>query len=239
MTDTLTADSSAPHDAAREPDAGSFPRRVVDTFFSPVALFGRFGARPPWVDVMVLSVAIGLLMLALIPSEVLANTAEEAMRASGQQPPAGVDPEAMARIQRISMMVAGVVLPWIFLAFQAGLMVLIFSVVLGGHATFRQYVGVVAHAGLVTALGALVSLPLMLHRGVMDRGITLGALAGGMEPDSFVYQFLNAFDVFMVWQVVLLALGAAALNRRLGAGTAVAVLLGLYACIAAAGAAIF
>jgi hypothetical protein len=238
MTDTLTAGPSAPQAPAPEPDAGSFPRRVVDTFFSPVALFRRFGARPPWVDVTVLSVIITVLFFLLIPGEVLVNTAEEAMRQSGQPAPAGMDPESMASIQRYTLLAVGVIAPWMGLVIQAGVMVLIFSVMLGGQATFRQYVGVVAHAGLVSAVGGLISLPLMVRKGVMDQGITLAALAGGADPDSFIYQFLNAFNVFMVWQIVLLALGAAALNRRIGAGTAVVVLLGLYACIAAAIAAI-
>lgn len=240
MTDTLTADSSAHHPAAQEPDAGSFPRRVIDTFLSPVALFSRFGARPPWVDVMALSVVIGLLVLALIPPDVWVATMEEAMRQQGQELPPGADPAAMAGIQRIAgMVVGGAIAPWIMLVIQAGLMVLVFSVVLGGKATFRQYLGVVAHASLIGAVGQIASLPITLQQGVMTQGITLAALAGGMEKDSFVYQFLNVFNVFLVWQVVVMALGAATLNRRIGAGTAVGVLLGLLAFIAAAVAAIF
>ena len=111
-------------------------------------------------------------------------------------------------------------------------MVLLFSVILGGTATFRQYVGVVAHASLVGAVGSLAALPITLQTGVMTTGITLGALAGGMDHDSFVYQFLNAWNVFVVWQLVVTGLGASALNRRIGAGTAVGVLLGLYAVVA-------
>lgn len=239
MTDTLTADSSAHHPAAQEPDAGSFPRRVFDTFLSPVALFSRFGARPPWVDVMALSVVIGLIVFALIPTDVWVATMEEAMRQRGQEMPPGADPAQMAGIQRIGGMVGGAIAPWIMLAIQAGLMVLIFSLVLGGKATFRQYLSVVAHASLIGAVGQIASLPIALQQGVMTQGITLAALAGGMEKDSFVYQFLNVFNVFLVWQVVVMALGAATLNRRIGAGTAVGVLLGLLACIAAAVAAIF
>lgn len=230
MSDTLTAVPPAPP-APQEPHAGSFPRRVVDTFFSPVALFRRFGARPPWWDVMLLSVALGVLAFALIPQEVWVNTMEETMRQRGQEVPAGMDPESMAAMQRTIGLVGGVIIPWIFLAVQAGAMVLLFNVILGGSATFRRYVGVVAHAGLISAVGGLVSLPIILQKGVME-GITLGALAGGMDRDGFVYQFLNAWNVFLVWQFVVVGLGVSALNRRIGAGTAVGVLLGVYAVVA-------
>lgn len=232
MTDTLSYQPSAPP-APTEPDAGSFPRRVIDTFFSPVALFRRFGSRPPWVDVMVLSTVIMVAAFALIPADVWLATMEEAMRQQGQELPPGANPETMLGVQRIGGIVGAGLTLWIFLPIQAGLMVLIFSVILGGKATFRQYVSVVAHAGLVGAVGSLAALPIILQKGVMTQGITLAALAGGMDPDSFVYQFLNAWNVFQIWQLVLMGLGAAALNRRIGAGTAVGVLLGVYACIAA------
>jgi hypothetical protein len=239
MTDTITYVPDAPP-AAQEPHAGSLPRRVVDTFFSPIALFQRFGARPPWVDVMIVSIVLGLVMFALIPRDVWMATMEEGMRRQGQQMPAGANPETMLRVQRIGGMIASVVMPWIFLAIYAGLMTLIFSVVMGGRATFRQYVGVVAHSWLVAAVGQLVTLPIFLQKGVLSpTGLSLGALAGGMDPESFVFQFLNFLNVFTIWQLVVMGLGAATLNRRIGAGTAVGVLLGLYALIAAGLAAAF
>lgn len=231
MSDTLTVVPPA-EPAAQEPYAGSFPRRVMDTFFSPVTLFRRFGARPPWWDVMLLSVVLAVGAMAFIPGEVWVSTMEEAMRQRGQEVPANMDPASMARMQQVIGMVAGAVFSWIFLAIQAGVMVLLFSVILGGSATFRQYVGVVAHASLIGAVGSLAALPITLQTGVMSTGITLGALAGGMDHDSFVYQFLNAWNVFLVWQLVVTGLGVSALNRRIGAGTAVGVLLGLYAVIA-------
>jgi hypothetical protein len=230
MTDTLAAAPPAPP-APQDPDAGSLPRRVVDTFFSPIALFSRFGTRPPWVDVTIVSVVLGAIAFALIPQEVLLSTMEEGMRQRGQEMPAGMDPARMAGMQRMFGMAAVVIAPWILLAVFAGLMVLIFSVILGGTATFRQYVGVAAHASLVSAVGSLAALPIILQKGVAA-GITLAPLAVGMDPESFVYQFLNAWNVFLVWQFVLLALGASALNRRIGAGTAVGVVLGLYAVAA-------
>ncbi len=228
MTDTIVADPSAT--PAPEPHAGSFPRRVIDTFFSPVALFSRFGARPPWVDVMILSVVLGAIAFALVPREVWVATMEEAMRGQPDAPP--VDAEAMAGMQRVFGLIGAVLFPWIMLVVVAGVLVLLFSVILGGRATFRQYLSVAAHASLIGALGQLVALPIMIQKGIMTSGLTLGALAAGMDPESFVYQFLNAFNVFLIWQLVVMGLGASALNRRIGAGTAVGVLLGLNVLVA-------
>jgi Na+/melibiose symporter-like transporter len=234
VTDTVHYEPSTDPAYAPEPDAGSFPRRVVDTFFSPVALFQRFGARPPWIDVTILAIVLGAIAFALIPQEVWQTTMEEAMRQRGQELPPGADPESMASMQRMFGLVGAAIMPWIILAIQAGIMVLLFTVIMGGKATFRQYLGVAAHATLIGAVGQLASLPIIIRQGVMSQGITLGALVSGMDHESFVYQFLNAWNVFLIWQLVVLGLGASALNRRIGAGTAIGVLLGVYACIAAA-----
>lgn len=240
MTDTISYEPSAPPAPAQEPHAGSLPRRVVDTFFSPIALFQRFGARPPWVDVMIVSIVLGIVAMMLVPREVMVATMEEAIRQQGGNAPQGVDAEQMAGMQRTFGLIGGAIAPWIFLVIYAGIMTLVFTVVMGGRATFRQYLGVVAHSFLIYSLGQLVYLPIGIQQGVMSpTGLSLGALAGGMDPESFVYQFLNYLNVFGLWQSVIMGLGAATLNRRIGAGTAVGVLLTLNVVFAAIFAAAF
>ncbi|MBB4635820.1 YIP1 family protein [Longimicrobium terrae] len=227
MTDTAYAP------AAQEPQAapGSFVRRVADTFLSPIALFGRFGARPPWVDVTVLSVVIMAGAIAMVPESVYLETMREAVRQQGQQMTPAM--EGMAGMQRVFALGATVVMPWIALVISAGLLTLIFSVLMGGKATFRQHVSVMAHAGLIGAVGLWARLPVILQKRDMQAGISLAALAPSAEPGSFTYKFLNAWDVFTIWQYVVIAFGVAIVGRRTGVGTAVAVILGLYALVMA------
>lgn len=222
----------------QESQPGSLPRRVMDTFVAPIALFRRFGARPPWLDVMAISVILTAVAWVLVPASVWQAAVDEMLR---QRPEAagGMSPEAMAGMQRWISVGGVLVMSWVMLAIQAGLMVLLFSVLLGGSAKFRQYVSVVAHSMLIGAVGMLATLPIIIQRQDVRAGITLAALVPSADPQSFVYQFLNAFSVFLVWQTVVMGLGAHALNRRIGAGTAVGVMLTLYAAIAAAVAAIF
>jgi Na+/melibiose symporter-like transporter len=217
---------------------GSLPRRILDTFVAPIALVQRFGARPPWVDVMAIAAVLSAVGYALVPTEVWVAMAEEMAR---QQPnaPQPMDPQAMGGMQRWISVGGTLVMSWLMMALQAGVMVLVFSVVLGGRATFRQYVSVVSHAMLIGAVGVLATLPIIISRQDLRAGITLAALVPGADPQSFLYQFLNVFNVFLVWQVVVMGLGAHALNRRIGAGTAVGVMLAILAAVAAGAAAIF
>jgi hypothetical protein len=233
MTD-LAAPVSAP--AAQEAAPGSFVRRAADTFLAPIALFQRFGARPPWVDVTVLSVVLMLGAMLMVPQSVFVQTMKDALIQRGQPVPAGA--EGMAGVQRIATLVATVVMPWIGLVVTGGILTLLFSVLMGGKATFRQYVSVAAHAGLIGAVGMWAKLPIILHKQDLKAGITLAALLPSPDPAGFTYRFLNAWDAFAVWQFVVLALGVAALNRRIGSATTLAVILGLYAAIMAAVAAL-
>lgn len=228
MTDTI---SYAP--AAEEPQAapGSFARRVADTFLSPMALFERFGARPPWLDVTVLSVVVMAGAMAMIPESVFQTTMRAAIRAQGGQVTPAM--ESMVGMQRVMTIVSTLVVPWIALAITAGLLTLLFSVLMGGRATYRQYLSVVAHASLIGAVGLWARLPIVLQKQDLSAGISLGALVPSADPDGFAYKFLNAFDVFTIWQYVVIAIGVAVLGRRAGVGTALAVILGLYALVMA------
>jgi hypothetical protein len=235
MSDISVPQPSVPAQGAHP---GSLPRRIADTFFSPIALFRRFEARPPWVDVMLVSIVLSTIAYALIPTEIWLAMIEEMARLRPEAPrPA--DPEGMAAMQRWFSVGSIVVMTPLMVALEAGLMVLLFGVVLGGSATFRQYVSVAAHASVIGAVGMLATLPIIISRQDLRAGITLAALVRGADPQSFVYQFLNAFGVFLVWQTVVMGLGAHALNRRISAGTAVGVVLALYVAVAAGFAALF
>ncbi|HEX8390874.1 MAG TPA: YIP1 family protein [Longimicrobium sp.] len=227
----MTEISYAP--PAEQPQAapGSFPRRVLDTFLSPLAMFQRFGARPPWVDVTLLSMVLMVGAMAMIPARVFEGTLREAMAQRGQAMPAGA--EQMAGVQRIFALGSAAFGPWIGLVITAGLLTLVFSVVMGGKASFRQYLSVAAHAGLIGAVGMWAKLPIILQKENMAAGISLAALVPSADPAGFLYKFLTAWEVFAVWQFVVLALGVSALGRKVGTGTALAVILGCYALVMA------
>lgn len=238
MTDvTPLAADHGPGTPAAEARPEPFPSRVLNTFVAPLPMFRRFGERPPWLDVFVLSIVLSLVGMVLIPQDVWVETAREAVRQNPQLAQGGAQPEQMAGMQRIFGIIAGVVMPWIMLAVMAGLATLVFSVVMGGTARFRQYVAVVAHSNLIAAVGALATLPVIMGRGSMAQ-ITLAAVAPGLEPTSFAYYFLSMLAVFFLWQLVVIGVGAGALNRRISPATGVAVLLGLYLAISLAVAAI-
>lgn len=110
----------------------------------------------------------------------------------------------------------------------AGLYWLLFNVILGGTATYKQVLGIAAHAQVIGALGALVGAPIQyLQGGPMTPAgpFHFGALAPMLDPQSLVSQFLTAVGFFGVWQSIVTGLGFGVLYRRKPAGMVVTVLV--------------
>jgi Yip1-like protein len=113
----------------------------------------------------------------------------------------------------------------------AGLLFAVFNAAMGGEASFKQLYSVIAHAGVISALGAVFSGTINYLRGATGSVANLGALLPMLPEKSFAGNLLGTIDVFLVWYVVVLAIGLAVLYRRRTQPVALA-LLGVYAVIA-------
>lgn len=131
----------------------SLLRRIVDTFVSPGELFAGFGERPPWFGVLAISTLILIAVFALLPTELYVEQIREGIRESGEVP-RGFDPAAMAGFARVMGVIGAALSQFLGAFLVAGVLALVFRLAMSGEATFRQYVGVTAHASLISALGS-------------------------------------------------------------------------------------
>ena len=98
---------------------------------------------------------------------------------------------------------------------------------LGGLITFKQIYSVVVQAGAVFIVQAIFVGPMNYVRAEMTSPSTLAAFASMLERDTFAIRFLSVIDLFLVWWIVLLAMGTALATGRKTQPIAVE-LLGLY-----------
>jgi hypothetical protein len=112
-------------------------------------------------------------------------------------------------------------------AVVAGIMILIFNVVLGGDATFKQAFAIVAHSQVLLVVQQFFILPLNYVRETMSSATTLSVFAPMLDEMSFLGRLLGWIDLFWVWWIVNLAIGAAVLYKRKSAPIAWS-LLGVY-----------
>jgi hypothetical protein len=239
MSDAAYLDPPARGEAQREADPGSLPRRIVDTYFSPIALFSRFGARPPWVGVLVISAVLTGLLMLLMPRDLIVAQIQDAMRSRPQ--PAGApapDMDTMVMFGRVGGVISQVVAQPVAALLAAGLCTLVFGMLMDGGGTFRRHLAVASHAALVTPLGFAITLFFMAQSGDPTTQLSLALLVPGLETESFAFRVLNALGVFTLWWLALIGVGAAAVNRRVSPFKGTAVVLGIYLAVVVAIAAV-
>jgi Yip1 domain len=114
-----------------------------------------------------------------------------------------------------------------------GILFAIFNAALAGDATFKQLFSVLVHAGVISALGQLFTAPLNLARGAVGSSTNLAVLLPMIDEGTFLGRLFAMIDVFVVWWVIVLAIGLGVLYRRRTQPIAIA-LLCTYAVIAVA-----
>lgn len=210
-------------------EAGPLPRRLFQVFAAPAELFDRLRECPVWIDVLVLLVAASVASSFLIP--------EEAMRAmmEAQMPP-DAGPEQVDQMMRFargwSLVFAFVGTP-IVVAAVAGFAILVFNVLLGGEATYRQLFSATAHAFVIYTAGALLALALLLGSGGGQLVTpSLHLLVPGLS-EGYLFRFLRGLNLFSLWSAIVLGIAVSRIYPKRSAGPAATLFLGAYVAIIA------
>ncbi|HET9358125.1 MAG TPA: YIP1 family protein [Vicinamibacterales bacterium] len=236
MTDIVSASDQSQGKAS--PSPGLFAR-VIGVLMSPRETYAAVASRPRWLGIMVLTIAVtALAYYALFSSPAIQDAfIDQWIRASGDT----VSDEQIAGFETIGgylpvMYAASVVVlgPLIGAAI-AGIMMWIFTTLMGGNATFKQVFAVMNHAGVVSMLSPLLAAAMIAGgvepNGVRLPGANLGVFVPMLEETSFVAVMLSAIDLILVWWLVSLAIGLGVLYKR-RTGPIATTFLGLYALFA-------
>jgi hypothetical protein len=207
-----------------EPRTPGLLSRIGGVIFSPRETFERMLPRPTVVGVLLVSglvigLAQGLPQLTDRGRGAALQVQIERMESFTGQPVTDAQYAQMERMLPITTYTTMVFTP-IGMAFGlllfTGIYFVLFNVVLGGAATFKQVFSVVAHASVITALGAVVSAPIQYLQGTADPmgPFTLAALLPMLDETSFLARFLGFLGVFAVWGTIVTAIGLSVLYRR-------------------------
>jgi len=237
----VTEVPSASEAATGRPAPGLLAR-LVGVLMSPRETYAAVAARPRWLGVL----AITLLLAAAAQYVVLSSPDMQdaivdqqigAMESRGNT----VSDEQFAGIERfigylpVIYVVATIVLGPVISAAVAGIVMWIFTTLMGGNATFKQVFAVMAHAGIITALSGLFVAGMMASGakpiGVRPPGANLGVFVPMLEETSFVSVMLRSIDMFLLWWIVSLAIGLGVLYKR-RTGPIATTFIGIYVVIA-------
>lgn len=220
--------------------AGSAPKslfaRFVGMVTSPRETFQSVVAHPRWLGMLVL---VCVWSAVLIGGFLFTSVGRDAwLDAATSSPFTGqVSDEQYAAMERMSQYAGPIAVvqmlvftPVIFLI-VSGILYAVFNAALGGEATFKQLFSVVVHSSAVTAVGQLFTVPMNYARGTMSSATNLAVLLPMIDETSFLGRLLGMVDLFMIWWVLVLAIGLGVLYRRRTQPIAMT-LFGVYAVIA-------
>jgi len=218
--------------------------RFIGVITEPRATFESVAAHPKWLGMLALTTAI--VLACTVPpmtteggKEAMLETQVRQMESFGMQVNDQMYQQMRSRMGIAPYTTAAGVLIMspIITAALGGILFAVFNAGMGGNATFKQVYSIVVHAGVISALGQLVTGPLNYFRGTMASATNLSVLLPMLPEGTFVTRLAGMVDLFVVWWVFILAVGVAALYKRRTQPIAMT-LFGVYAVIALVAAAV-
>jgi len=219
MQTQLTPPRPQEYTGPRQPP-GPAPR-VAMVLYAPGRLCASLRLRPLWGAALLLGAVLVGASFLLIPTEMWDASFRRGVLSTGQELPEGFSLGGAARLLGL-VAAAG---SWTVMALLlAGILTVVFGVLLGDGARYRQYLALVSHALLIPALGALALVPLRLAAGDPQLNLDLGLFLGWLVGDGYLGRVVAMLDLLMLWAFAVMALGVAGLGARRSRGSSAGVL---------------
>jgi hypothetical protein len=184
---------------------------MLDVFFAPTKVFTYLKEKPQWavafIIVLVVVTAVAAISVGIAREQILERQVE-AMRERG------LTEEQMEQ----ALSVASGPLLYISSAFGAAfftaIILILFAFILnlfiplfGGSSAFKTVFSVVSHSALVIVFGAIVKFILVILTKSVFVTTSLALLVPNMARESFGYHLLTGCDFFIIWEMILVAIG--------------------------------
>jgi hypothetical protein len=229
MTDVAT-----PLTATASPDipaSKSLGARALGVIFSPRETYADVAERPRVLGMMALVLLISIsasvaFLMTDVGKDALFNQQLDTMESMGFR----VTDQMYERMERqlpyapyttAGFMLVAFPLVW---AAVAGIITGVFSLAMGGTATYKQVYAIVTHSAALLALQQLFVNPLNYAREAMSNPTTLAAFVPFLDEMTFVARLLGGIDLFLIWMLVNLAIGVGVLYKRKTAPIAIGML---------------
>lgn len=237
----MTEIASVPDSVQNKPYPG-LVARMIGVLLSPRETFAAVALKPRWLGVMVVTLIMSsagyyLILGSQDMQDAIVDQQVRAIEGRGN----AVSDEQLANMERfigylpVGYAVGVFIVGPIFGAAIAGIVTGIFSTLMGGNGTFKQVFAVMNHAGFIPALSALFIAGMLALGakpvGQRPPGANLGVFLPMLEETSFLAVMLRSIDMFLLWWMVVLAIGLGVLYKR-KTGPIATVFIGLYVVIA-------
>ncbi len=191
--------------------------RIIGVFISPRETFESIDRKPTWLVPFII-VVIASIILQLLVLDIGIQDRLDTMRAQ-ELPDERIE---IARTQMAGPMrylgvaITPVAVPVIW-AVLGGIFLFTGNTIMGGEAKFKKVFSLIAWTSLIGVLSGICRTLLILARGstkevYLSLAFLLPPLEKGESP-SMIYRFLDRFDFFTIWSLILWAFGFAVIYR--------------------------
>ncbi len=187
----------------------NFFQKWLGVYFSPLETFASIDRKPDWILPLLVLAIISVATIYLIHpiiKEVQLNAIIELQNMSRDQAE-----ELLSRggvLVGLMPMVFEFIRVFVAAFIVAGAFYVTNSFVLGGESTYTKVLSVYSYVGLaVGVVGTIVRLPLIMAKQSLEVQTSLAVILSPEAKDQLFYKLLAKFDLFTIWQVLLLIIG--------------------------------
>jgi hypothetical protein len=191
-------------------------KRLLDVFSAPTRLFTSIKEKPEWIlpfVIVLVIVAIAASSTVVLTKDAMITRQEEVLKERG------LDDAQIEQTKKFMQGPLPAVFGGISGAIFVGILLLLFTVILnlfvpvfGGISGFKSVLTVVSFAALIKVPSAILKIILMAITKSPFVTTSLALITPNLEKTSFVYQLLAGFDFFIIWEMILVAIGINIIN---------------------------
>ncbi len=207
----------------QEPEGQTVPKltvgqQVIKVFTDPVTFFQHLRNNPTWLLPLVLIILMSIAFASITKDQMLeyrkqmildSEKIPEEFKDKSIEQIENMTPSAYY-VQTVLGSVIGIVIVY---AIGAGLFLVVGNFFLGGKATFKQMFALFTWANMVSIVEMLVKMILILQKNSMEVYTSLALLMDPAKSKTFLFQLLNAVDIFAIWKVILWSIGFGIIYR--------------------------
>ncbi len=192
-----------------------FLARISGIFFEPKKVFTFLNSKPSWFGAFLLVLLIGVVVAQITLPQNLSLQKEIVSQSTRISSTPGVL-EKMTEIttgKRIQTAIGEVIRVLIGLILLTSFVYFLCNIILGGDSSYKKVLSIVTYTSFVPTLGAILKTPLILAKNSADVQTSLALLMPGGDFTKIRYMLLGAFEVFSIWQIILIAIGITVLYK--------------------------
>lgn len=189
-----------------------FMAKATRLITEPQSLFENLRLYPDWLLPLLFSLLVTI-GFALLISDAMLEFQKEAIYENSMIPEEFKD-VAIEQMENKTIMsrniesgVGAVIQIFLVYLIGAGAFFLVGNFFMGGQAKFKQLFSLFSWVGLIGVLEMLLKLPLILSKGSMHVYTSLAVLMDLADKKTALFTILNAFDIFIIWKIVLWSIG--------------------------------